>query len=263
MPGAGSTVGEEHTDAALQLRGPIGLLHHLGTPQKLTDADQAIVWDGEFEPFGEELAISGTAELPLRFPGQYADAETGYSYNYFRDYDPTLGRYLQSDPIGLAGGINTFTYVNDNPLSLSDPTGEFAIGLAAIPVLIEGLTGIAVGDFIAGALAGTAAGALIATSGQSGDRTVDGPPTGSGGHYCKIRCNSYLIGKCSTCPDTIHGSGYGRTKLEAWQNAWASVTAAQNALKPNVCGRRHCHGIAGSCKGWTGGPSKPQGEGVR
>jgi hypothetical protein len=43
---------------------------HLGTPQKLTDADQAIVWDGEFEPFGEEVAISGTAELPLRFPGR-------------------------------------------------------------------------------------------------------------------------------------------------------------------------------------------------
>jgi RHS repeat-associated protein len=99
---------------------------HLGTPQKLTDAGQAIVWDGEFEPFGEEIAISGTAELPLRFPGQYADAETGYSYNYFRDYDPTLGRYLQSDPIGLAGGINTYAYVEANPIIKTDPKGQSA-----------------------------------------------------------------------------------------------------------------------------------------
>jgi RHS repeat-associated protein len=112
---------------------PSNLLHvhadHLGTPQKLTDADQAIVWDGEFEPFGEEIAISGTAELPLRFPGQYADAETGYSYNYFRDYDPTIGRYLQNDPIGLEGGINTYAYVRGNPVNLKDPSGRQSIQL--------------------------------------------------------------------------------------------------------------------------------------
>ncbi|MGH9204288.1 MAG: RHS repeat-associated core domain-containing protein, partial [Vicinamibacterales bacterium] len=96
---------------------------HLGSPQKLTDANQATVWDGQFEPFGEELLIAGAATMPLRFPGQYADEETGLSYNYFRDYDPSLGRYVQSDPIGLAGGVNTYGYVGGRPVVAVDPTG--------------------------------------------------------------------------------------------------------------------------------------------
>ena len=54
----------------------------------------------------------------------YQDQETNTHYNYFRDYEPAIGRYVQSDPIGLAGGINTYTYVGSNPLGVTDPTGE-------------------------------------------------------------------------------------------------------------------------------------------
>jgi RHS repeat-associated protein len=83
---------------------------HLGTPQLLLDAQQQVVWSVDQSPFGE-VKVEGSVEQPLRFPGQYVDVETGYSYNYFRDYDPTLGRYVESDPIGLEAGVNTFGYV--------------------------------------------------------------------------------------------------------------------------------------------------------
>jgi RHS repeat-associated protein len=59
----------------------------------------------------------------MRFPGQRHDAATGLYHNYFRDYDPTIGRYVQSDPIGLAGGISTYAYGNGAPLGFSDPLG--------------------------------------------------------------------------------------------------------------------------------------------
>src|SRR5690606_32323368 len=60
----------------------------------------------------------------LRFPGQQYDAETGTHHNFFRDYDPATGRYLESDPIGLWGGPSTYAYVEANPLSFSDPEGR-------------------------------------------------------------------------------------------------------------------------------------------
>ena len=58
-------------------------------------------------------------------PGQYYDAETGLHYNYFRDYDPKTGRYIQADPIGLKGGMNQFAYVDGNPLKWIDPFGLY------------------------------------------------------------------------------------------------------------------------------------------
>lgn len=73
----------------------------------------------------------GTFDLPLRLPGQTYDAETGLHYNYYRDYDPSLGRYGESDPLGLLAGLNTYAYVDSNPLKRMDRlglTGEEALG---------------------------------------------------------------------------------------------------------------------------------------
>jgi len=97
---------------------------HLGSPQKMTDSAKTLVWDAVYTPFGQVHSITGTATNNQRFPGQYADAETGFNYNYFRDYDPTTGRYIESDPIGLGGGLNTYAYVGGNPMLYIDPTGE-------------------------------------------------------------------------------------------------------------------------------------------
>lgn len=101
---------------------------HLNTPRVLIDQAAQTRWRWVGEPFGSHAAEPAPAGLPpvvfnLRFPGQYFDLESGLHYNYFRDYDAGTGRYVQSDPIGLDGGINTYAYVNGNPLSYTDPRG--------------------------------------------------------------------------------------------------------------------------------------------
>lgn len=103
---------------------------HLGTPRAITrPSDNAVLWKWDnTEPFGnnqpnENPSGLGAFKFNLRFPGQYADVETNTNYNYFRDYDSEIGRYIQSDPIGLKGGINTFLYGGGGPLGNSDPRG--------------------------------------------------------------------------------------------------------------------------------------------
>ena len=103
---------------------------HLGTPRLGTDAAKRIVWKWEpTDAFGATAAqqdpdADGKQTIVnLRFPGQYYDAESGLHQNWHRTYDPSLGRYISSDPIGLAGGVNTFGYVGQSPLVAKDPTG--------------------------------------------------------------------------------------------------------------------------------------------
>ena len=97
---------------------------HLGTPQLLTDTAGQVVWKAKAEAFGKTTVdASSSITNNLRFPGQYFDAETGWHYNYFRDYEPSIGRYVQSDPMGLEGGTNRFVYALGEPGRRSDPTG--------------------------------------------------------------------------------------------------------------------------------------------
>ena len=101
----------------------------IGAPVAVTDNRNTVVWRWDPRPFGDSVAEDDPDgdgvrfTLNLRFPGQYFDAETGLHYNYFRDYDPSTGRYIESDPIGLAGGLNTFAYALSNPISFSDRFG--------------------------------------------------------------------------------------------------------------------------------------------
>jgi RHS repeat-associated protein len=94
----------------------------LGAPHQIASATRATVWHWDHDPFGNGAPAGSLAYNP-RFPGQYFDSETGLHYNGFRDYDPSTGRYIQSDPIGLNGGVNTYFYANVDPLRTIDPDG--------------------------------------------------------------------------------------------------------------------------------------------
>lgn len=103
---------------------------HIATPRVIADSTtDDVVWNwASTDPFGmsgpnENPSNIGTFSYNVRFPGQYYDKETNLHYNVHRDYDPALGRYVQSDPIGLRGGINTYAYVESNPLLLIDELG--------------------------------------------------------------------------------------------------------------------------------------------
>jgi RHS repeat-associated protein len=98
-------------------------------PRLLTNSAAVVVWRARYDAFGQAIIEAdpdgnGTAIVSnLRFPGQYFDAETGLHYNYFRSYDPALGRYIESDPIGYFGGSNVYAYGEGNPLIWIDPLG--------------------------------------------------------------------------------------------------------------------------------------------
>ena len=113
------------------------LSDQLGQPQKLVDGFSTLAWDRVADEFGATASQAKglSTAISLRFPGQEYDAITGLHYNDQRDYDPTLGRYIQVDPIGLAGGINPYAYVSNNPINTSDPRGEFGWTGAVIGAL--------------------------------------------------------------------------------------------------------------------------------
>lgn len=97
---------------------------HLGRPQKITDVTATVMWDGQFQPFGEIQNIGGSITTQLLFPGQYHDPETALSQNWHREYDVSTGRYLQADPRGLDGrDRNLYRYAADAPLNRTDPSG--------------------------------------------------------------------------------------------------------------------------------------------
>jgi RHS repeat-associated protein len=120
--GSSVSIYYEHTD-------------HLNAPRKAQQpTTDKLAWRWDADPFGtaapnQNPASLGTFVYNLRFPGQYYMAETGLSQNYFRDFDPAVGRYVESDPIGLKGGsYSTYSYVSDGPTANSDPSGLLVRG---------------------------------------------------------------------------------------------------------------------------------------
>ena len=114
---------------------------HIGRPVFATDTLGTKAWEASYLPFGGVQTSTG-ANSDLRFPGQWFQAETALHQNWMRDYDPTTGRYIQADPLGLVDGASVYGYALQNPGRYTDPTGEFipvatAVGGAVLGYLLN------------------------------------------------------------------------------------------------------------------------------
>jgi RHS repeat-associated protein len=131
-----SPIAQINVNGSNQANDTIDYLHTdaMGTPRLASDANQQIVWRWKWDAFGyRQVKASNTLiEMNLRYPGQYYDTETGLFYNWNRYYDPSTGRYGRSDPIGLNGGYNSFSYVDGNPLNLIDTLGLYPDCISSI-----------------------------------------------------------------------------------------------------------------------------------
>ena len=111
------------------------LADRMGTPQLASNSSGSTVWNTTYQPFGTTGNVTASITQDLRFPGQYYDVETGFAYNVFRDYMPNVGRYAESDPVGLDGGLNSFVYVSGRPLRTIDPLGLWQVTISGGAIL--------------------------------------------------------------------------------------------------------------------------------
>lgn len=132
---------------------------YLNTPRLIVNQSNTPVWRwdnvyafGSNLPYEDPDGDGQSFEYNLRFPGQYFDKETGLHYNYFRYYEPETGRYLSSDPIGVAGGLNTYGYANGNPINRLDPFGlsDVTFDRGRGTIIIYDNKGNQIGQFPAG-----------------------------------------------------------------------------------------------------------------
>ncbi len=269
---AGRIIGSSELEAATTLRayylfaddrrvaqvdasGTIQYLHndHLRRPVAITDGVGSKLLELEYLPFGMVKIVS-TGISPTEifgFPGQILDSESGYFYNYFRDYDPSTGRFVQSDPIGLRGGISTYGYSNGNAVNYIDPTGTVAV--VDDVVILAGAAAVAAGV----ACASTNCGEKIADAITEGFDAVSSylsqqvsaakkkgvekwnknPPADPGSYSCR-----YVVyfspDECKKgCPLFATGRGWGSTLGTAMAQARHE---AQNKIPPG-CSHQH-HG---------------------
>jgi RHS repeat-associated protein len=186
-----------------------------------TPSQAKVIWRASYEPFGlatEELDPDGDGKqvrMPMRFPGQWWDFATNLHDNYFRTFDPTVGRYLEADPIGQLGGINVYEYADSNPTNAVDPYGLYS----SLQVQL------AIGNF----LTGVADAASLGLGPLARDALA---PYGWGGY----------VDPCSTAYDAggwaSLGLGVGRLGYAAaakgvsrFASSGAAASAGRNTLK--------------------------------
>ena len=186
----------------------------------MTDATKKVIWKWESEAYGKNAPNTdpdndGThSRLDLRFPGQIADAETGFYYNMNRHYDPVTGRYTQSDPIGLEGGLNSYAYVLGNPINNSDPSGLFAALAVRAVVQVGSRVYTAIGTGLA-----VGAGAGSPSSEQTGVRDGASTTEEKSCPNCTLRFlrEVYYSGNTKTCVYKQDGS-FGMFTFPQWKS---------------------------------------------
>jgi len=199
---------------------------HLGSPRAVTrPSDNAIMWRWDnVDPFGanapnENPAGQGAFKNALRFPGQYYDAETGTHYNYFRDYDPSIGRYTESDPIGIEGGLNPFGYAAQKPIIYSD-----SLGLREVPSIDPPGSGWPV-------FPRPRENQIYCGSGPSLHIIPDNPLGYPFGACCKLH---------DECYDNCDGGSQGQCALQFW----ACMDRTCKRLPPGGASRARCERLA-------------------
>jgi RHS repeat-associated protein len=188
----------------------------------MTDATKAKVWEIEARPFGDRATITGAGSLNLRFPGQYYDAETGLNYNYFRDYNSAIGRYIEADPIGIERGENhLFVYVQNNPVNWIDPKG--------LAIFNEACAKRVAGQVFKGSLSSRLPGIQI-----------DDTPWNAYLH-CKWNCE--MVKQCGWTTAFAAGTGhelYDKGRIPIYEQPASSMMDLNNNAAGRDCGKNKC-----------------------